>query len=331
MKTLIIAEFGMLHDGSFGNACKMVETAKECGADAVKFQTHIPEAETLPNAPMPPFFKGEPRWDYFKRTGFTLEQWDKLKKYCDEIGIEFMSSPFSVEAVELLERVGMKRYKIPSGEVTNLPFLERVAKTGKPVLLSSGMSSWQELDEAVSTLRKAGTKDLTVLQCTSIYPTPPEKVGLNVMLEMKKRYNCPVGLSDQSLTNNSCLAAVTLGASVIEKHITLTKRCYGSDAKHSIEPEEFAELASGIREIEKMLENPVDKNDLSAFLEMKRVFEKSVVTLIDVPAGAVLTDKMLGIRKPGSGIAPRRYKDLIGRSVKREIKAGQTLCDSDIQ
>lgn len=330
MSIFIIAEFGMLHEGSFGNACKMAEVAKQCGADTVKFQTHIAEAETLPNAPMPSFFKGEPRFEYFSRTAFTLDQWKKLRVHCDEVGIEFMSSPFSIEAVDLLEKVGMACYKIPSGEVTNIPFLERVAKTKKPVLLSSGMSSWDELDAAVGVFQKSGNP-LTVLQCTSIYPTPPEKVGLNVMLEMKKRYApCAVGLSDQSLTNYAGYAAAALGASVIEKHVTLSRHCYGSDAKHSIEPAEFADFVKGIREIETILANPVDKNDLKDFLEMKRVFEKSIVSLRKISAGTVITEALVGIKKPGTGIAPKRYKQLIGRRAKRDIEAGQILLESDL-
>lgn len=326
----IIAEFGMLHDGSFGNACKMVDVAKECGADAVKFQTHIAEAETLKDAPMPYFFKGESRWNYFKRTAFTKNQWMQLKEYCDKKEIEFMSSPFSIEAVDLLDLIGMYKYKIPSGEVTNLPMLEHVAKKNKPIILSSGMSSWKELDAAVKTIRNYNNQ-LTVLQCTSIYPTPLEKVGLNVMLAMKKRYFCPVGLSDQSLTNYACFAAVTLGASVVEKHVTLSKSCYGSDAKHSIEPDQFAEFVRGIRNIETILANPVDKDDLSGFVEMKKVFEKSIVSLVDISAGTVLTEDLIGIKKPGNGIPPEKYKQILGKRVKVDIKSCRLLLEADIE
>lgn len=329
MDIFIIAEFGMLHDGSFGNACKMAEAAKECGASAVKFQIHIAEAETLPHAPMPTFFKGEPRWDYFKRTAFSFDQWKKLKLHCDDIGIEFMSSPFSIEAVDLLERLGLARYKIPSGEVTNIPFLEHVAKTKKPVLLSSGMSNWDELDAAVNVFRKSGNP-LTVLQCTSLYPTPPEKVGLNSMLEMKTRYGLPVGLSDQSLTNYAGFAAASLGASVIEKHVTLSRYCYGSDAAHSVEPREFAEFVRGVREIETILNNPVDKNDLSLFREMKKVFEKSIVSVKKIPAGTVITESLISVKKPGGGIPPARLHEIIGKRAKRDIKPDQILLKNDI-
>ncbi|MCJ7699999.1 MAG: N-acetylneuraminate synthase family protein [Anaerolineales bacterium] len=237
--TFIIAEVGSVHDGSFGNALKLIEAAASCGVDAVKFQTHIAEAETLPNAPMPPYFKGEPRFDYFKRTGFSLQQWKDLKQHCDENKVIFLSSPFSEEAVDLLESIDLAGYKIPSGEVTNLPMLEKIASLGKPIILSSGMSSWIELNRAVDTIQ-AHSDQLTVLQCTSEYPCPYEKVGLHVMVEMASRYQIPVGLSDHTLTNYASFAAVVMGARVIEKHFTFSRKMYGSDARHSLEPDELA-------------------------------------------------------------------------------------------
>jgi sialic acid synthase SpsE len=196
---LIITEVGSVHDGSFGNARKLIDIATQCGADAVKFQTHIAAAETLRDAPMPAYFRGEPRYEYFERTSFTKEQWQDLKSYCEEQKVEFLSSPFSIEAVQLLETVGVVRHKIPSGEVSNLPLLEAIAETGKPVFLSSGMSSWEELDTAVNTFLRRHSQ-LTVLQCTSEYPCPYEEVGLNVMLEMRDQYRLPLELCDHTLT-----------------------------------------------------------------------------------------------------------------------------------
>lgn len=329
-RALIIAEIGMNHDGSFGNACRMVDVTAECGADAVKFQTHISAAETLRGAPMPPYFRGEPRYEYFERTAFSLEQWQALKAHCEERGVEFLSSPFSVEAVELLEGVGVSRYKIPSGEVTNLPLVEHVARTGKPVLLSSGMSSWAELDAAVDAILRHHDR-VTVLQCTSEYPCPYEQVGLNVMLEMRERYKLPVGLSDHTLTCFSAYAAVVLGASVIEKHFTLSRRLYGSDAKHSLEPPEFADFVRGVRAIETMLANPVDKNDVGRFKVMKETFEKSLVALVDIPAGETITGEMVGVKKPGTGIPAAKWREVIGKRTTRPITADTLLTVSDIQ
>lgn len=325
----IIAELGSTHDGSFGNALNSIDAVADCGVDAVKFQTHISEAETVRDAPMPPYFKGEPRFEYFNRTAFNEEQWKSLKEHAESKNLVFLSSPFSVEAVDFLEIIGVSRYKIPSGEVTNLPYIEHIARTGKPVILSSGMSSWKELDEAVNTIRKYHDH-LTVLQCTSEYPCPYERVGLNVILEMKERYGIPVGLSDHTLTNYASFASVTMGASVIEKHFTLSRRMYGSDAKHSLEPEDMADLVAGIRAIEIIMASPVDKEDISRFKQMKEIFEKSVSSLVDIPEGTVITEDMIGIKKPGTGIKPQQLHEVIGKRAKRFIQADQVLTYEDI-
>ena len=328
-KTFIIAEVGSTHDGSFGNAKCAIDVVAECGADAVKFQTHIAEAETLRDAPMPSYFKGEPRFEYFQRTGFSHDQWIELKAYAEETGLTLLSSAFSVEAVDLLESIGMERYKIPSGEVTNLPYLERVAQTGKPVILSSGMSCWDELDEAVTTITSYHN-NLTILQCTTEYPCPPERLGLNVMLEMKERYGLPVGLSDHTLSNAAALAAATLGASIIEKHFTLSNRMYGSDARHSAEPAQFAELVSHVREIETILSHPVDKSDASQFAEFKEIFQKSVVSRLDIPAGTTITREMVAIRKPGTGLAPKRISEVVGSRALRFLPADTVITEADV-
>ena len=328
-KVLVIAEVGSVHDGSLGNAKCLIDTASKCDADAVKFQTHIAAAETLRDAPMPSYFTGEPRYEYFERTAFSTEQWQALKAHCEERGMEFLSSPFSIEAVELLEEVGVARYKIPSGEVTNLPYLEVVAQTGRPVLLSSGMSSWAELDEAVNTILRYHGR-LTVLQCTSEYPCPYEQVGLNVMLEMKERYQLPVGLSDHTLTIYASLAAVTLGASVIEKHLTFSRLMYGSDARHSLEPDEFADLVRGIRAIETMLASKVDKDDVARFATMKATFEKSVVSLVEIPEGILITEGMIGIKKPGTGIPAKRFREVLGKRARRRIPKDTLIREEDL-
>jgi N-acetylneuraminate synthase len=325
---LIIAEVGSVHDGSFGNALRLIEAAAECGVDAVKFQTHIAAAETLVDAPMPPFFQGEPRFDYFRRTGFTPAQWQELKDHCLRQGVQFLSSPFSEAAVDLLEEVGVTAYKIPSGEVTNLPLLDKIARLGKPVLLSSGMSTWEELDRAVAAVLKQH-RLLTVLQCTSEYPCAYERVGLNVMLEMKERYGVPVGLSDHTLTPYASLAAVALGAAVVEKHFTFSRLMYGSDAPHSLEPKELAALVEGIRAIEIMLAARVDKGDVSRLAEMKKVFEKSLVTLVDIPAGAVITREMLGLKKPGTGIPAVDLERAVGRRARRPLPKDTLLGAGD--
>jgi len=327
---LIIAEVGSVHDGSYGNAIKLIETAAASGVDAVKFQTHIPGAETLPDAPMPSYFKGEPRFDYFKRTGFSIDQWAGLKACCDHNGVMFLSSPFSEAAVKLLERIGVEQYKIPSGEVTNLPMLEVIAKTGKPILLSSGMSSWDELDQAVDVVLNHN-QDLTILQCTSEYPCSYEHVGLNVMLEMAERYKKDVGLSDHTLTNYASFAAVTLGAKVIEKHFTFSRNMYGSDAAHSLEPDELKDLVEGIRAIKSMLATRVDKYQVKQFQEMKEIFEKSLVAEVDIAKGTTLTRDLVGIKKPGTGISAARLNEFLEKVLKENVEAGQILSEADFE
>jgi N,N'-diacetyllegionaminate synthase len=322
---LVIAEAGMNHDGSLGNAIRLAETAAECGADAVKFQLHDAAAETTRDAPSPPYFQHETRWEYFQRTAFDDAQWATLKDACDAAGIEFLCSVFSVEAVERLERLGVRRYKIGSGEVTNLDLVRRVAETGKPVLLTSGMSSWAELDAAV----EAAGDDVTVLQCTSAYPTPPERVGLNVLADLRERYGKPVGFSDHTVGNYAAFAAVALGATVVEKHFTLSKELYGPDAAMSMEPDELEDLVEGIRDIETMLASPVDKDDVAPFAEMKRVFQKSVVTVADIPAGAEIERAMLAAKKPGTGIPAARIGEVVGRKARADI-ARDTVVTEDL-
>jgi N,N'-diacetyllegionaminate synthase len=325
----IIAEIGSVHDGSFGNACKLIEAAAKAGADTVKFQTHIAEAESLPSAPSPAFFSSESRMEYFDRTGFSEKNWVRLADHAKENGVTFLSSPFSIEAVELLERVNVSAYKIPSGEVNNIPLLERVAETKKPILLSSGMSSWDELDQAVSILRNGGK--LTIMQCSSIYPCPLEKVGLNVLKEMRERYNIPVGYSDHTTGFSAPIAAAALGAQVIEKHFTFSKQMYGSDAPHSMEPNDFSVLCTALKETWKALENPVDKSNTAEFSEMKRVFEKSIVSKVAIPAGTIIERQHLAFKKPGDGIKSFRYKEIIGRQAKVSIEENTMIREEQLK
>ena len=328
-KRMIIAEIGSVHDGSFGNAKRLIEAAAACGADAVKFQTHISEAETLKDAPSPSYFKAEPRFEYFNRTGFTFSQWQELKDCCEKSNVLFMSSPFSLEAVDLLEKLGMSIYKIPSGEVTNIPFLERVAQTKKPVILSSGMSSWEELDFAVNTLKKGGP--LSILQCTSEYPCTEEKVGLNILNEMKNRYQVPIGLSDHTMGFAAPLAAVAMGAVIIEKHFSFSRLMYGSDAKHSMVPEEFTLLCKEIKSLWKMLDHPVNKSDVSAFQDMKSIFQKSIVLACDLDAGTLIEKKHLAFKKPGDGISASEYQSIIGKKLVRKFNRDHKLEWKDLE
>ena len=330
-KTYIIAEIGNTHEGSVGLAKQFIKAAADCGVDAVKFQTHIFEAESLPSAPNPSYFKDETRKEYFERTAFTIEQYKVLKDYAEnECKVDFFSSPFSLEAVDFLMEVGVSTFKIPSGEVSNIPLLEHVAKTSKKVILSSGMSSWDELDRAVAVFKDK--EKLTILQCTSEYPCKPENAGLNVMLEIKERYQCKVGFSDHTLGIGVPLTAVVLGATLIEKHFTLSKLMYGSDAKNSTEPEEFKHMVDNIRAAELAITSKIDKNEIVKKLgEMKFVFEKSIVSARELKAGHVISEDDLAYKKPGDGIPAKDYKNVIGKKVIKNIAANEKIEFSQIQ
>lgn len=326
---MIIAELGSVHDGSFGNALKLIEAAASAGANAVKFQTHIADAESLASAPAPGYFSDEPRLAYFRRTSFTLAQWRDLAAHAASNGVTFLSSPFSLEAVDLLEEIEISAYKIPSGEVTNTPLLERIATTRKPVLLSSGMSGWDELDMAVDTVRDSC--QTTVMQCSSVYPCPPESAGLNVIGEMAQRYKLPVGFSDHTTGFAAPIAAAALGATVIEKHFTFSRLMYGSDARHSMEPDEFSRMCVALKEVWSMLANPVHKADIAPYADMKQIFEKSIVTSRPLAAGTVICRDDLAFKKPGDGISAAKYKEVIGRRVTGNLPADHKLLEGDLQ
>lgn len=320
-RTLLVAELGMNHDGSFGQAKALVAAAAAAGADAVKIQTHIADAETLKNAPAPPYFQAESRHAYFTRTAFSLAQHVELKRHAHAHGVAFLSSPFSAEAVALLAEARVDGLKIPSGEVTNLPLLRLAARTRIPVLLSSGMSSVAELDLAVKTLRSSRGA-FAVLQCTSMYPCPDESVGLNLIAKFKARYRCPIGLSDHTSAIFASIAAAVLGARIIERHFTLSKKGYGPDAALSLEPHEFRMMADGIRSVERVLAHPVDKDAMCRSLSgMKRVFEKSVVSLRPIAKGAVIGAADVGLKKPGGGIAPKDFDRVVGARARTDIPA----------
>lgn len=322
-KPMLVAEIGSVHDGSFGNAKKLIELAAKSGADAVKFQTHIADSESISTAPNPDYFKSENRMDYFKRTSFTLGQWLELKNLAKKFKVDFISSPFSLEAVDLLEKVGIKIYKIPSGEVTNLPMLEKISKLKKTVFLSSGMSNWKELDKAVSIFKKRC--GLVIFQCSSMYPCKSNNVGLNILSQIKKRYKCKIGFSDHTLGFAAPIAAATLGAVVIEKHFTFSKHMYGSDANHSMEPSEFKILAESLHEIWNIIKNPVDKNNLHSYLKMKKVFEKNIVFSQELKAGTKLEMKHLAFKKTGSGVSASKYKLIIGKRLVKNTHVNQIL------
>ena len=317
-KIFIIAEIGQAHDGSLGILHSYIDALAATGVNAIKFQTHIAEAESSMQEPFRVNFSYEDatRYAYWSRMSFTKDQWHGIKKHCNDAGLEFMSSPFSQAAVDLLEEVGVERYKIGSGEVTNFLILEKIAKTGKPIILSSGMSSFEELDQAVAFIQGFGN-DLSVLQCTTSYPTPANKVGLNVIQELKQRYPfAKVGLSEHTGKIYSCLAATALGAEVLEFHAVFDRRMFGPDASSSLTIDEIQQLVEGVRSIEQSLENPVDKSNNSEYTSLKKIFEKSLAINKNLPKGTPITFDDLEAKKPAKlGIPASRFREVIGKSL----------------
>ncbi|MEM1119367.1 MAG: N-acetylneuraminate synthase family protein [Bacteroidota bacterium] len=316
--TYIIAEIGQAHDGSLGILHSYIDAVATTGVDAIKFQTHIAEAESSLAEPFRINFSYEDatRFDYWKRMSFSKEQWIGIKAHCEDKGLEFLSSPFSQAAVDLLESIGVKRYKIGSGEVTNFLLLEKIAKTGKPVILSSGMCSYAELDAAVTLIASFGN-DLSILQCTTSYPTPAERVGLNVIGELKKRYpKYQIGLSEHTAAIATGIAAVALGAEILEFHVVFDRRIFGPDAASSLTVDEVTQLVRSVRSVEKMLQNPVDKNDLSPYWELKNIFEKTLAVNKNLPIGHVIVFDDLEAKKPANqGVAAKDFREIIGKKL----------------
>ena len=329
----IIAEVGQAHEGSLGIAHSYIDALAETGVNAVKFQTHIANAESSIHEPFRVNFSYEDktRFDYWKRMEFSKDQWGGLKKHCEDKEMEFLSSPFSCAAVDLLEEIGVKRYKIGSGEVNNLLLIKKIIDTGKPIILSSGMSSFIELDRAVNFI-KLHSIDLTILQCTSAYPVSAESIGLNVLQEFKKRYEVPIGLSDHSGNIYASLAATSLGADVLEFHVVFDKRLFGPDSKASLTIEETKSLVNGAMFIQTALNSKVDKNNLVKFKSVKKIFEKSLSVNRNVKKGEILTEKILETKKPkGLGIEASEYEKILGKRFKHDLEQWSFITKIDIE
>jgi N-acetylneuraminate synthase len=304
-----------------------IEAVASAGADAIKFQTHIAAAESTPSEPWRVKFsrQDETRYDYWKRMEFTEAQWHELKRHADERGLLFLSSPFSMAAVELLERVGVAAWKVASGEVSNTPMFARLAATGVPIFLSTGMSPLDEIDRAVQQVR-SDNLPLAVLQCTSSYPCPPEKVGLNLIPFFRERYDCSVGLSDHSGTIYPGLAASALGIEVLEVHVTLSREMFGPDVPVSVTTAELRQLVEGTRFIERVMSHPVDKDVMAREMApLREMFTKSIVARMDLPVGTILREEHLTIKKPGTGIPADRLAEVIGCRLTHLLKRDELL------
>jgi N,N'-diacetyllegionaminate synthase len=324
---LVIAEIGNNHDGSIRQAEALIQAAADAGADAVKFQTHIAEAEMLESTPTPPHFD-EPRYTFTQRMELSRADHERLQAYAVERGLIWFSSPFSVEAVELLESIDAPVYKVASGEVTNPPLLERIAATGRPTIVSSGMSGLEDVERAVQTLRGGGGEVL-VMQCTSKYPCPPEDVNLAAMVAMGERFGTLVGLSDHTPDIYASIGAVALGAVAVEKHFTLSRYLYGPDHKASLEPADLKRLVDGVRQAHAAI-GTADKFRDPALQAARTTFEKSVVARGAIAEGVTIEASMLTTKRPGNGIPALRISEVIGRRAARAIAPNALVEEADL-
>jgi len=332
-RCVVIAEVGQAHDGSLGTCHAYIDAVADAGADGIKFQTHFANAESTAAEVFRVKFSRQDstRKEYWRRMEFTESQWIGMAKHAEERNLLFLSSPFSVMAVEVLDKLGIPAWKIASGEVTNMPMLEKIVETGKPVLLSSGMSPWDEIDKLVEFFTNSGVP-LLVFQATSQYPCPPERTGLNALTTMIDRYKIPVGLSDHSGNIFAGLASAALGASMIEVHVTMHRAAFGPDVVASVTLEELAQLVSGIDATHRMATNPVDKDEIAADMaEMRKLFFKSVVAETDLPSGHILTESDLATKKPGTGISASEYRSVIGQKLIRAVPQDHLLAYSDFE
>lgn len=329
----LIAEIAQAHDGSLGLAHAFVDAAADAGADAVKFQTHIASGESTAEEPFRVRFSRQDttRYQYWKRMEFSAEGWRGLAEHAGARGLVFLSSPFSREALELLESIPVPAWKVASGEVGTEAMLDAMIRSGKPLIVSTGMSPWREIERVATRLRGAGSP-FCLLQCTTHYPTPLEQVGLNVIEELRRRYGCPAGLSDHSGTPFPALAAIARGSDVIELHLTLDRRMFGPDVSSSLTVEEFR-LVSGARDaFRKMDQHPVDKDAMAVELaSMRELFMRSAAPTRALKAGTVLAADMLAAKKPGTGIPASRIPSLVGRKLRREVFPDRLLKEEDFE
>lgn len=330
--TFIIAEIAQAHDGSLGILHSYIDALAAQGVDAIKFQTHIAQAESSIHEPfrVPFSYEDDTRYDYWQRMEFSQQEWNDIAVHCQELGVAFWSSPFSNAAVDCLELAGVKGYKIGSGEVTNFLLLEKVIQTGKPIIISSGMSNYAELDQAVDLL-KSRNANFSVLQCYTAYPTTPDQYGLQEIFNLKERYQVPVGFSDHSGKCATGIAAVALGAQILEFHAVWDRRMFGPDATSSLTINEIGELVKDIRAINQALNRPVNKEDVTAFAKAKSIFEKSLAVNKSLPKGHLLSFEDLEAKKPsGYGIKASHYQEVLGKALTKDVEAWQFLTENDI-
>ena len=329
MSAIIIAEAGVNHNGSLELAKKMALVAKECGADVVKYQTAVPELVISKFAQKAEYQKqttgdGESQLEMVRRLHFSFEAHKELKEYCDSIGIQYLSAAFDLPSVRFLGTLNLPYIKVPSGEITNLPYLEEVGKLGMHVILSTGMSTLDEIESALGILEDNGATGITVLHCNTEYPTPYEDANLSAMLEMAEQFGLPVGLSDHTNGWECDVAAAAFGAAVIEKHFTLDKTMDGPDHKASLEPAELKAMVTAVRNIEKAMgtgEKKVSRSEA----RNKPIARKSIVAARPIQKGEEFTADNLTTKRPGDGISPMRWYEVLGKKACRDFEEDEKI------
>lgn len=328
-KVFIIAEAGVNHNGDIKLAYKLVDVAKEAQADAVKFQTFITEESISKTSELAPYQKKnlastETQFEMAKKLELTQEEFLTLKKYCNKKNILFLSTPDEEISLRFLIRLGMPVIKIGSGEITNIPLLRSAARTKKPIILSTGISNLKEIESAIQAFKAEKNQDIYLLHCVTEYPAPVNQMNLRAMQTMEKKFQVPVGLSDHTLGIEISIAAVAMGARIIEKHFTLSKQMAGPDHQASLSPEELKELVKAIRNVELAMGDGIKK---AAPCEIKNleVIRKSLVSRRDMIKGEVFSAKDIAIKKPGYGIPPSELNRIIGRTIKEDIKEDEVI------
>lgn len=328
MGVYIIAEAGVNHNGSFDLACKLVDAAKSAGVDCIKFQTFKSKNLVSHTAQKADYQKNTTgdgsQVDMLKKLELSYDEFIALKKYCDKVGITFLSTPFDFDSIDFLNSIDMPFWKIPSGEITNLPYLLALARTGKPVVMSTGMCEIEEIEAAIKVLRENGIKDIKLLHCNTEYPTPFEDVNLRAMQTMRDAFGLEVGYSDHTKGIEVPVAAVAMGASVIEKHFTLDRNMEGPDHKASLEPGELAAMVSSIRHIEKALGNG-DKTPSPSEQKNISIARKSIVAKKLIKAGDEFTEENITVKRPGSGISPMKWFEVLGTKATRDFQEDELI------
>jgi N,N'-diacetyllegionaminate synthase len=330
-KVFIIAEVGVNHNGSIDIARKLIDVAKDAGANAIKFQTFKAEKLVSRFAPKAEYQKettdkNESQLMMLKKLELNDNEHTELIKHCKEINVDFLSTPFDLESIDLLNHLGLEIFKIPSGEITNLPYLRKVGSLRKRVFMSTGMADMTEIRDALDVLIDAGTrkKDITVLQCNTEYPTPYEDVNLRAMLTIKKAFDVNIGYSDHSLGIEVPIAAVAMGATVIEKHLTLNKNMEGPDHKASIEPHELKSMVTAIKNIEKALGDGTKRPSPSE-LRNRPIARKSIVAAKDITSGEIFSVENITVKRPGTGISPMQWDRILGEKAKRDFREDELI------